>query len=91
MRIRWVQPKAPYDFHKITKRLKGVRHELYRLDGNRLSRTLRIGESIVLVQTESVGTVEEPVLKMAVSGAEDDRVAIEAVRRMERILSTGLE
>lgn len=91
VRIKWVHPKAPYDFNKITKRLMGVRHELYRTDGNRLSRTLTIGESIVLVQTESIGTVEAPYLKMIVCGTEDDGIADEAVRRMERVLSTGLD
>lgn len=53
-----LQPTAPYDFHRMTKRLQGVGHEMFRYEGMEVRRTIRIQDTIYFVSIRSCGNRE---------------------------------
>ncbi|ANE47864.1 hypothetical protein SY83_17965 [Paenibacillus swuensis] len=60
-------PSAPFDFERMTKRLQGVSHEMFRYEDGALVRTLRIADKVYLVGMRSTGNAEEPSLDIQVN------------------------
>lgn len=91
-----LEPKPPYDFSRMVRRLEGVGHELCRYEDGALVRTIRVNGSVYGVRMRSEGTVEQPKLVIEVSGsgsasldASADRMAIRA--HLGRMLSVDTE
>ncbi len=86
-----ITPKAPYDFSKMTRRLLGVQHELYRYEDGRLVRTIRVGGNVYLVRIASSGSVESPKLEVEVHGSNVDRNLASIQKHLENMLSVELD
>ncbi|OPA74033.1 hypothetical protein BVG16_25085 [Paenibacillus selenitireducens] len=85
-------PCAPYDFSKMIRRLQGVNHEMYRIRGEQLIRTIRYEGHVLVMQAESVGTVDEPKLRIELHGSNMENLDREGLKRyLETILSTSLD
>ncbi|MFD2612151.1 DNA-3-methyladenine glycosylase family protein [Paenibacillus gansuensis] len=61
-----IRPKAPFDFERMTRRLQGVSHEMFRYEADALVRTLRVGGKVYLIAIRSTGSVEEPEVQVTV-------------------------
>ncbi|WP_018757650.1 DNA-3-methyladenine glycosylase family protein [Paenibacillus terrigena] len=63
-----MEPRAPYDFGKMIRRLQGVNHEMFRFQGDRLLRTIRIDDQVLVLAVDSIGSIENPKLQIALYG-----------------------
>ncbi|TVY10134.1 DNA-3-methyladenine glycosylase family protein [Paenibacillus cremeus] len=84
-------PKAPYDFSKIIGRIQGVKHEMYRLEGESLCRTIRLDSGARLIRTRSVGTIGEPQLQVEVQGELLEKDQRQLTTSLERMLSVSVD
>lgn len=63
-----IYPQPPYDFGKMIRRLQGVGHEMFRVLGERLVRTIRFDDQIFVMEVQALGTIEEPKLQVHLYG-----------------------
>lgn len=87
-----IVPRAPYDFSKMIRRLQGVNHEMYRVREAQLIRTIRFDGHILVMQAESVGSVNEPKLRVTLHGSNMEDLDRDRLKRyLETMLSTSLD
>lgn len=87
-----LQPTAPYDFHRMIKRLQGVGHEMFCYEEMAVRRTIRIEDTIYFVSIQSLGNVEHPLL--AITAYSDKEAAQHhqlLEQHMKAMLSTKLD
>ncbi|WP_152395054.1 DNA-3-methyladenine glycosylase family protein [Paenibacillus guangzhouensis] len=63
-----MEPRAPYDFVKMIRRLQGVNHEMFRFQAERLLRTIRFENQVLVLEVDSIGQVEQPKLQITLYG-----------------------
>ncbi|WP_248925583.1 DNA-3-methyladenine glycosylase family protein [Paenibacillus hamazuiensis] len=87
-----LHPQPPFDFDKIRRRQQGVGHELYRFEGERMFRTIRVNGRVYFVEISSAGTVDRPELHIMTAPEPSDPNEIEALKHhLSRMLSADLD
>jgi DNA-3-methyladenine glycosylase II len=86
-----IKPKAPYDLHKMIKRVQGVNHELYRFDGGHLLRTVRVAGKSYLIEISQNGEPNEPTLELIIHNAGAGEDVSDVVRHLESMFSMEVE
>ena len=88
-----LEPCAPYDFAKMIRRVQGVNHEMFRFQGERLLRTIRFEQQVLVLTVDSVGSIENPKLQISLYGEVLVQLSdVEGLKRYIRVmLSTDLD